>query len=337
MSASATNDLRNLLNGYKNTALLYVAARLGIATALAEGARHVSDLADVMGADAAALHRILRGLCVVGICEEVSVGRFGLTTLGETFRPGGPGGLHALAIITGEEYIAAWTGLLHSARTGETAFDHVFGMSPWQHRKENPELNSCFNTWLEASTGGASDSILAAFDFSRFNTIADVGGGHGALITRILETHPGVKGVLFDREHVLNFAAPHLSKAGVAERCELVAGDFFSSVSVNADAIIMKSILHDWDDEKSRTILRNCRKSLGSAHRLLLIERILPTHAIEDVTATMMDLHMLAVTSGRERSEAEYRALLEAANFSLIGTHAASSGFSIMEASPVGS
>jgi hypothetical protein len=308
--------LGSLLDGYRNTALLYVAARLGLPDLLAGGPRSSSELARSLGAHGPSLHRILRGLVVLGVCSEEEDQRFGLTAMGTWLQSETPGSLRGLAILCGEEYASAWGALLHSAMTGEAAFGHVFGTTPWAHREERFELNACFNAWLREETASAADAIVAAYDFSSFRTIADVGGGHGILLASILKAHPSVHGVLMDRPHVVAGARPILEAAGVAQRCQCVAGDFFDRVP-DADVCILKSVIHDWDDEHSLAILRNCRRALNSGEVLLLIERLLPVHTEDAPEVLLQDIHMLAVTGGRERTELDHRALLEESGFTL--------------------
>jgi len=323
--------LRNLLDGYRNTALLYAAAKLGIADLLAGGPRTSSDLAGSLGAHAPSLHRVLRGLVTLGVCYEERDGRFGLTPLGTWLRDEMPGSLRGLAILCGEEWVGAWGGLVHSAMTGETAFNHVFGMSQWEHRKQHPELNKYFNAWLSRSTAGATGAILGAYDFSSFRTIADIGGGHGALLAAILKAHPSAAGILFDQPHVLASAPSYPGAAGVAARCQVVAGSFFDRIPEGADVHILKNVLHDWDDEQVLTILTNCHRALKEQGTLLVVERLMPLRAKHDPNAILVDLHMLAVTGGRQRSEAEYRTLFAASGFRLARVIPTWWGFSIIE------
>jgi hypothetical protein len=325
------SELRTLLEGYRTTALLYVAARLGLADLLADGPQSSPELARRTGAHAPALHRILRGLVALGVLWEEDDGQFALTRLGALLRAGAPGHACGAAIIDGQEYVAAWADLLHTALTGETAFNHAFGMTPWEHRALHPELGDLFSAALREETAQAAGAISAAYDFSPFGTVADVGGGHGSLLAAILKAHPAVAGILFDRAHVVADAGPCLEQAGVAARCRLVGGDFFDRLPSGADACILKSVIHDWDDERSLTILRNCHKAMERGKTLLLVERVVPDRAADDPDTVLLDVHMLAVTGGRERSEAEYRALFAAAGFTLTRIIPTRGRFSIIE------
>ena len=325
-------ELQALLDGYRSTALLYVAARLRLADLLADGPRDSAELAQQVGAHAPSLRRILRGLVALGVCSEEHDGRFGITPLGALLRADAPGSLRNAAILSGEEYLGAWGGLLHSVMTGETAFNRAFGMSQWEHREQHAELNDCFNAGLREETARVTGAILAAYDFSSFHTIADVGGGHGSLLAAILKAHPSVSGLLFDRPHVVAEARPCLEEAGVGGRCRITGGDFFCRVPDGADAHVLKSVIHDWDDEQSLALLRNCHKALEERGALLLVERVMPARVEADPDTVLLDVHMLAVTGGRERSEAEYRALLTAAGFRLTRVIPTRCRFSLIEA-----
>ena len=320
-----------LLSGYRNTALLYVAAKLKLADLLADGPRSSAELARSLGAHAPSLHRVLRGLVVLGMCSEENHGRFALTPSGTCLRAEMPGSLRDLAVLCGEECVAAWGGLVHSAMTGEPAFKHVFGMSQWEHRKQHPELNECFNAWSRQGTSRVAGAILAAYDFSAFRTIADVGGGLGTLLAAILKAHTSVTGILFDQPHVVSGARASLEAAGVAARCRVVGGSFFDRIPDGADLHILKSIIHDWDDEQSLAVLRNCRRALKEQGTLLLIERVMPERVEDAPHVVLQDLHMLAMTGGRERSEVEYRALLGVAGFTQTRVIATLCGLSIVE------
>ncbi|MFH0962883.1 MAG: methyltransferase, partial [Planctomycetota bacterium] len=200
-----------------------------------------------------------------------------------------------------------------------------------EHRRRRPELNEHFNAWLQEAATPRIAAILTAYDFSSFATVADVGGGHGALLAAILKTHPCAAGILFDLPHVVAGARPRMERAGVESRCRIIAGDFFDRIPGGADVLILKSVIHDWDDARGLAILRNCHRALVDRGTLLLIERILPDRAEQDPDTIFMDLHMLAVTGGRERSEAAYRGLLVAAGFTMKRTIPIGSSFCIIE------
>jgi len=327
--------VRSLLSGYRNTALLYVAAKLGLPDLLSSGPKSSAELAAILGAHAPSLHRVLRGLVALRICSQGADGRFGLTRGGKRLRTGPGESLRSQAILTGEEYVAAWGGLLHSALSGEAAFSHVFGMSPWEHRRRHPALAACFQATLAAGTAQVAAAVIAAYDFGRCRCVADLGGGQGILLAAILNAYPSVRGILFDQPHVIGDARLALERAGVGGRCRLVGGDLLERIPEGADALLLKSVIHDWDDAQAVAILRQCRRSLDGQGRLLLIERLLPARVLDDPDAAFVDLHMLAVTGGRERSESEYRALMATAGFALQRVIAAGGCFHILEGLPV--
>lgn len=326
-------SLRSLLDGYRSTALLYVAAKLKIADLLAEGPRSSRELSELLNADPPSLHRVLRGLVVLGLCSETEDGLFQATPMGRKLHSHTDGPEYNLAILNGEEYAAAWNDLLHSVMTASAAFDHVFGESPWQHRQKNPELNQRFNIWLEDGASSAGRAILNAYDFSSHQTIADLGGGHGALLAAILQVHRSMQGILFDQPHVISIAHHKLELAGVEARCRRLEGNFFNAVPPGADVYILKSILHDWDDEKCLLILKNCRAVLKSGQPLLVVERFLPDRVIDHPATIMADLQMLAVTGGRERTADGYRKLFAASGFELKRIVPLSTGHHLLETS----
>ncbi len=323
----------SLLEGYRSSAMVHVAGKLGIADLLAEGPRSSDEVAQSLGADHSSLHRFLRGLVVLGICREQQDGRFGLTKLGEWLKDSKPHSLRSQAARSDELY-AAWGSLLHSVMTGETAFAHLFGADVWSYRKQIPELDEGFNQAFRDSSGRIAHEIMAAYDFSSFHTIADIGGGYGALLSVILRNAPFLRGTLFDQPHVIAKAATQLREAGVSERCRAVGGDFFSHVPDEADLYILKSVIHDWNDREGELILKNCRQALKPEAKLLLIERILPARAKQGRHTIMLDLRMLIVTGGRERSEGEFRSLFRAAGLILTRIIPLRSGFYIIEGAP---
>jgi SAM-dependent methyltransferase len=328
----AARTLQSLLNGYRNTALLYVAARLGLADALADGPMSSAELAQKVGAHAPSLHRVLKGLVTLGVCSEASDGRFRLTEFGAGLRSDRADSVRGLAILCGEEYAIAWGGLLHSVMTGEPAVRRVLGMTQLEHRALHPELEKFFSSGLASAADHVAAAVLKMYDFEPYRTVADIGGGHGALLAGVLGANPSMAGILFERPSVIAGARAYLESKGVAARCRIVEGDFFDRLPEGADAFVLKSIIHDWDDEQALAILRNCHRALGARGRLLLIERLLPARAEDDPGAILVDLQMLTLTGGRERSKEEYRGLLSAAGFTMSRVFPTESGFSILEA-----
>jgi O-methyltransferase domain/Dimerisation domain len=302
--------LGRMIAGYNTTQLIYVAARLGLADLLAEGPRPSEELARTVEANAAALRRLLRALVEIGVLLEGEDRRFSLTPLGEHLRQAAPGSLWAAAICAGDTFYRAWGDLLESVRTGETAFGRVFGAPMFDYLGRQPELAEIFGRYM---TGVSADiaAAVAQHDFSSFRTIVDVGGGHGTLLAAILSANPHAAGVLVDLEPVIPSARRTFEAQGLSHRCELVAGDFFEAVPGGGDAYILKWILHDWDDEQAIRVLRNCRRAMGEKARLLVIETVIPERMTPGSAGAGLDMHMLALTGGWERTESEYRALLD--------------------------
>jgi SAM-dependent methyltransferase len=218
--------------------------------------------------------------------------------------------------------------------TGETAFAHIFGMDPWEHRQKDKALSERFNAGLNSETARSAAALVEAYDFSAFEVVCDVGGGYGALLCATLAAYPAMRGILLEQAGVATGARSYVASQGLAERCAVVEGDFFESVPEGADAYVMKSVVHDWPDARSVAILESCRRALRPDGRVILIERVMPALAKDAPDTVRVDLHMLAVTGGRERSEAEYQELLEAAGFNLGRVMRTRSPFCVIEGVP---
>lgn len=323
--------LRRLVNGYQITWAIHVAAVLGIADLVSGGPRSADDLAAATDTHPDSLYRLLRALASVGIFREAEGRLFALTPLGDGLRSDAPESLAGWAAFVGRPYFQqAWSALEHSVRTGESAFAHVHGTDCWTYRAEHPDEGARFDRAMTSFSRQVSASILSVFDFGRFETIVDVGGGNGGFLATILAKHPATRGVLFDRSHVVAGAASLLSEVGVEDRCQVVAGDFFETVPSEGDAYLLKSILHDWDDARCMTILRTCRQAMAAGIALLVVEReIGPPN--EAPAAKFSDLTMLVDQDGRERTIGEYTALFEATGFRFTGFTPGAAGFGIYE------
>ena len=308
-----------MIAGFWVSRAIYIAAKLGIADLLKDGAKNSEALAQATGLHAPSLYRVLRALASVGVFAEDEQGRFALTPIAATLRTDVPGSLRAFAIAElGEDHYPAWGEVLHSVKTGEIAFDHLFGMDVWQYRAQHPEDGKIFDEAMASFSSVVNATVVASYDFSSIGKIVDVGGGDGSLIASILQANPGMKGVLFDLPHVIAGARRRIEAEGLAERCDVVAGDAFASVPSGGDAYLLKWIIHDWDDERSVTLLQSCHRAMAKNGKLLVVEAIIPS---DDTPSfhKFMDLNMLVMTGGRERTEAEYQTLLEAAGFRLVG------------------
>jgi hypothetical protein len=274
---------------------------------------------------------VLRALASVGIFTQDDKDRYGITPLSETLRADVPGSLRAFAMTElGEEHYPAWGNLLHSVGTGEIAFDHTFGMDIWKYFAGHPDNAKIFNDAMSGMTAQANEALHAAYDFAGINTLVDIGGGHGGLLTSILRRDPQMHGILFDSPLVIDGARESVQESDVAQRCELAGGNFFESVPSGGDAHILKWIIHDWDDEKSLVILSNSHRALAENGKLILVEAVVPPGS-EFHFSKFMDLNMLVMTGGHERTEEEFRRLYEASGFRLTRIVPTESPFSVIE------
>jgi len=325
--------LHQMINGYWATQTIYVAAKLGIADLLDNRPQGIQALAESTETHAASLYRLMRALAGLGVVMQNEDGDYETTALGRCLVTGSPGALRARAILNGEEWYAAWGGLLRSVRTGETAFDHLVGRSFFDHLAANPEGAAVFNEAMASSTEGAAKAVADSYDFSGVKTIVDVGGGTGAFLAGILQTNPQARGVLFDQPNVVASARGLLESAGVADRCDVVGGDFFEAVPGGGDVYILSWIIHDWDDERSTAILKNCRRAMAHDARLLVVEQVIPP-GNEPSPSKLYDLHMLVLSGGCERREDEYKALLTTSDLRLARVIPTGVPRSVIEAIP---
>jgi hypothetical protein len=329
-SVGAVDDasaLQQLINGYRATQAIHVAATLRIADLLADGLRSSDELATETDTHADTLYRLLRALASLGVLEEAEGRRFSLAARGELLRSDAPGTVAGWAAFVGRPYYwNAWGHLLHSVRTGENAMSHLLGHDVWELRVRNPEESEIFDRAMTDLTRVTNAAVVGAYDFGRFGVVVDVGGGRGALIGAVVERHPHVHGVLFDQPHVVEHAV-------VPEGCEVVAGSFFERVPEGGDAYVLKFIVHDWEDEENLKILRACDRAMGADGTLLVIERELG-RPNEDPVAKLSDLNMLVGPGGRERTLDEYGDLFERAGFRLVGSTPTVGGLSVIEATP---
>lgn len=333
-SAFSREALLRLIDGYRQSQALHVAATLGIADLLEDGPRSVDDLAEATGTDASALYRLLRALASVGVFAETG-GAFSLTPPATHLRSGAPGSVRAWAMHIGQPYFwHSWGHLIESVRTGEPAFPSLYGMSPWEYREAHPKANAIFNQAMTELAAGVADAVVQSYDFSGAEVLVDVGGGEGALLAAILTEYPALRGILFDQPHVVTDARAVFERAGVAARCEVVEGSFFDAVPAAADAYLLKSIIHDWDDTPAVRILRTCRDAIAATGKLLVVERVIQPGNDPD-PAKYQDLNMLVMLGGRERTPDDFRALYTQAGFHLTRIIPTPSGFSVIEGTPV--
>ena len=314
--SSAEQNLQRLLTGTWISQMLYAAAKLRLADHLAGEPMSAEDLAPAVGVQAEPLYRLMRALAGEGVFAEDEHRRFSLTPMAELLRSDAAGSKHAMAIRLGEEHHAAWGQILYSLQTGKPAFDHVYGKPVFDYLAEHPEAARVFDAAMTAVHGSETAQMLSAYDFSSVKTLADIGGGNGSLITMVLQRYPKLKGILYDIDHVVARAKPRLEAAGVADRCQVIAGNFFESVPKGADTYLMRHIIHDWDEARCIQILKHVRAVLPAGGKLLLIEAVVPM-GNEPSFGKLIDINMLVMPGGKERTADEYKALYAAAGFKL--------------------
>lgn len=317
----ARATVMQMLNGYVNTQIIYATAKVGLPDLLAAAPQTCAELTGATGLDQARLHRLLRGAVRCGLLLEEADGRFVLTPLGATLQRDVAGSVYEVALLTGEEWYPAWSALYQTLQTGETAFDTVFGESFFDHLAAHPAAKRHFNHYMASRTSQVVNELLRVYDFSQVTRVVDIGGGNGTLVTALLQAHPHLHGVVFDAPGVIDEARQQLAAAGLtapeAARGEVIGGDFFAGVPEGGDLYILSQILHDWDDEQCVQILRNCRRAMRAEGRVLILEQIMPPRVHKSSAVVDMDLAMLILTGGRERTIAEYEALFAAAGLHL--------------------
>ncbi len=311
---SPREDLNRLISGFWMTQAIYVVVRLRIPDLLAAGPRTADELASESDSHPRSLYRLLRALSSNCVFHEDTDHRFSLTPLSECLRRDGPASMAGLAWMRGDWQYRAWGDLLHNVQTGETAFNHVFGEPLFDFLRHTPENAAIFDQGMVGVHSRETEAMLAAFDFSDIDVLADIGGGNGSVLAAVLTKNSTLKAILFDRADVIDRAKANLAQTGVADRVQFIAGDFFHSVPSGADAYFLRHIIHDWNDDQSRTILKNCRDAMPRNGRLLIAEFVLPDGP-EPFHGKWFDLAMMTVTGGQERTDSEYRKLLDECGF----------------------
>jgi hypothetical protein len=331
----ATARLVQMLHGKLVAQAICAVAELGVADHLAAEPRSAASLAQATGAHTASLYRLLRLLASVGIFEEADDRTFKHTPLSSALKRDVPGSVHGIACMVGAEWHAvAETKIVHSVRTGETAFRLVHGKPVFDYLQENPAAGSIFDAAMTGLSQAVNHSLSGAYDFSRARSVVDVGGGQGSLLTTILQSHPSLQGTVFDSHAVVAGAVKQIEAAGLRERCRAIGGDFFAAVPPNADIYVLKYILHDWNDESALAILRSCRVAAAAHSRLLIVEDLVGDPNAPS-SAKLTDIEMLMIFGGRERTQAEYAELLKKAGFALERTIPTGLPVFVLEAVPI--
>ncbi|HEX3234120.1 MAG TPA: methyltransferase [Gemmatimonadales bacterium] len=330
--ASDAMILINLTAGKWVSQAIAVAAELGIVDLLKDGPKAAADIARAANASEDGVYRLLRALGSVGLFAETGERRFRLTPLGKRLRTDSPEAIGGYARFIGHESTwRPWGELRHSVHTGEPAFDQVFGMPIFEYYARMPEAAAVFDAAMTSISTFESQAVVAAYDFSGVGTLVDVAGGHGLLITAILKTNRRMGGILFDLPHVTAGAPALLQSRGLADRCQIVSGDFFEFVPEGGDAYIMKHIIHDWDEERATQILRNCHRAMRPGGKVLIVDAVIPAGNAAHF-GKLLDLEMLVLTPrGRERTKVEFQNLLQRSGFRLRRVVSTESHLSVVE------
>lgn len=311
---------------------VYTVTKLGIIEALRDGPRSADEVAQSVGANPDAVYRLMRLLASHDIFKQHRDRRFSLARRGEALRADAPESMRGIVLFWGDPlHWEHWGQLSQSVRSGRCAIEELRGKPTFEWFEDVPELAAVFNDGMTSISKMETPVVVSAYDFSVFQTIVDVGGGHGLLLAEILRHARNSKGILFDSESVIEGAPSVLQPAGVADRCTTVGGSFFESIPAGGDAYLLKHIIHDWDDEKSVQILRNVRTAMNPDAKVLIIEAVVPDDDREHLSK-LLDLEMLVAATGRERTEAEYAELLRQAGFRFTRTVPTVGPASIVEA-----
>jgi hypothetical protein len=324
-------EMLRMLNAFLTVQALHVAAVLGVADLLAAGSKTVDELAAATKADRSSLHRLLRMLTGPGVFLEEGDGRFAITPLGATLRTDAPDSVREWALFVGaSEMWAVWAGLHASVMSGEASFPAIHGAPMWEYIAARPNLGEAFNGWMTRQSQQHNAALVAAYDFSAFHLVADIGGGQGSTLAAVLGAHPLLRGVLLDLPQVVARTGP-LHAAGVADRCEVIGGDMLRAVPEGADAYLIKRVLMDWGDADSMTILRRCAGAMAEGGKVLVVEMLMPTGNDPSPAKPFDILMLLNQPGGRIRTEREFRALLTGAGLRLSKVVPTASPNSIIE------
>lgn len=314
--------------------MVYVAAKLRIADQLTTGPLTAANLAAKVGAQPGPLYRLLRGLASVGVFVEGEPQQFSLNPMAEFLRDDHPQSVRPLVIMTGETQYEAWADLLHSVQTGKTGFEHRFGRPLFDYLGDHPEQAAMFDRAMTSIHGRETAAVLDAYDFRPFKRIVDLGGGNGSQMIEILQKQRHLSGMVFDLPHVVERAKQALQSANLANRCDTRGGSFFEAVPAGCDAYLLRHIIHDWDDAQSHTILKCVRAAIPSHGKLLIIETVIPP-GNDPCFAKLLDITMLVIPGGLERTHEEYTTLLSEAGFELTRVVPTTGGVDVIEAVPV--
>jgi len=330
--SQAGRDLYDRILGDIPVRLIHAVTMLNIADLVAAGKHSVDDLAATAGVDAGILYRVMRTLAGMEIFSETADRHFDLTPQAELLRSDVGGSLRNFILYLGAGWhYRTWNHFLDSLRTGKPSFDLAFDEPFFDSLQKDAERAANYNAVMTDHSVVTARQVAQAYDFSRFDSLMDVGGGHGLLLVEILRVTPGLRGIIFDMPGVTLEAGNLFDQAGLSDRCTVVEGSFFEPLPRQADGIILKSIIHDWNDEKSIQILQNCRDALAPGGKILLCEFVRPGKN-KPSAVNLIDLEMLVISGGQERSEQEFRELFEAAGLQMTAVYPTRSGRCVLEA-----
>ena len=330
---AASQHIFQIATGYIASTALYIAVCMKIADRLVAGPKTAETLAEEASADEDALYRVLRLLATMGVFKEVAPRTFANTLPSEMMISGQRGSTYDMALWMSDPFhMRVYADAMHSVRTGKPAAEKATGHPVFEVFSQNPELSEVFNNAMTAFSAFVIPAALDAYDFSGIDLLVDVAGGHGQVLISVLQRYPEMRGVLFDLPHVIKGAVPRIPAAGVEARLTTETGDFFKSVPPDGDAYIMKHIIHDWDDDRAVKILENIRKAMKPGGRVILLESVLLPGSTQPDFGKLIDLEMLFMPGGRERTEEEFGALFKRAGFTLTRIVPTESPLSVIEA-----
>ena len=329
--AAASQQIMQLSTGYVASTCLYVAVKLRLPDLLDAAPRSSADLARELHVNEDALYRVMRTLTSLGVFEDKGSRTFANNLASSMLRSATPGSMYDMALWMSDPFhFQVYANALHSVKTGNPAVEKTFGVPVFEWFPKHPEESEIFNNAMTMFSAMVIPAVLEVYDFSGIGTLIDIAGGHGRVLTSILQKYPSMRGVLFDLEHVLAGARPVIESLGLADRCRTVTGDFFKAVPEGGDAYIMKHIIHDWDDERAAAILKNIRAAMTRGGRVILVESVVTPGSQPDF-AKIIDVEMLLMPGGRERTAQEFRDLFARAGFELTRIIPTKSPLSVIE------
>jgi len=328
-------QLIQLATGYWVSRIVHAAAKLDLADHLGDGRKSAAELAELTHTDEPSLYRLMRTVASLGILSEDADHHFALTPLGEALKTGAPGyARSSILSLVGDCRWRSWGEFLHCIETGKTGVKKAFGMTGWEYLEQHPQEMTYFQETMIGFCGHEPAAVAAAYDFSGFQTVVDIGGGTGNMLATILDHYPATRGVLFDLPNVVREAPALIQTRGLTDRVTVEAGDFFTSVPTGGEAYLLSHVIHDWNDDQCLIILGHCRRAMDSSGRLLIIEKVVTEGDVPDLSK-ITDMEMLVMAGGQERTEREYGTLLGKAGFRLERVVPTKSASGVVEAIPV--